>query len=224
MAGNAATGKKRLTAVRCAIPVRLDRVAERYGPGSLIASDYRRNRADSPSHERALANFEEAWQEKQRSATRFSDGSFCVLYMATTEATARAERCHWLKELAFNDGLTEIVRNVFFYRCRLKGTISDQIQEWQTKAWLVHPTDYTRCNDLARESRSAGVDFMSVPSARKLNGCCIPVFNRDAAAVASANEGFEVHWDSAQKIMYWRNGRARQYVRIDNVYALVTVP
>jgi hypothetical protein len=222
MAGNDATKKKRLTAVRCAIPVLQDRVTERYAPGSLIASDYLRNRADSRPHARALANFEEVWQERQRSQTRYSDGSFCVLYTATTEATARSERCHWLKELAFKDGLTEIVRNVFFYRCRLNGTFSDQIQNWRARAWLVHPTDYTRCNELARENRLAGMDFMFVPSARRLNGCCIPVFNRGVAAVTSTTEGFDVRWDASQEIMYWHNGRARQHIRIDDVYELVT--
>ncbi len=104
------------------------------------------------------------------------------------------------------------------YRCRISGSFSDHFTDWPTKSWLVHPTDYSQCNLLARNERAAGLDYMLVPSARRLNGFCVPVFKRIAAEIKDSKGSFAVHWDRKMKRMYWRTGTARHYIRVDDVY------
>ncbi len=66
---------KSIITVRCAIPVRQDRTAARYGPGTTIAVRF--TGGSTPirrPHEEALKNFEEIWVGKPRAQSRYSDG------------------------------------------------------------------------------------------------------------------------------------------------------
>lgn len=84
--------------------------------------------------------------------TRFSDGSFPVFYSSPEAWTAEAE----------------------------VGSVKDlrpMQTEWQG---LTHDGDYLFCNRLGAEAKTAGLDGLLAPSARRAGGTNVPVFARRA--------------------------------------------
>ena len=113
-------------------------------------------------------------------ASRFSDGSFPVLYFSLEAQTARAEVRHrFCAEFA---GRPSDHRTAWFSRftCDFRGNAKD-LRPMQPK-WpdLTHGSDYTFCNRLGEEAVSADVDGLLAPSARKSGGTNVPVFARRA--------------------------------------------
>ena len=66
---------------------------------------------------------------------------------------------------------------------------------------------------------STGADYILVPSARKLNGQCVPVFKCAVARVDSVLKAFDVFWDGTNA--YIDDGVERDCVVIDNVYGII---
>ena len=120
-------------------------------------------------------------------ATRFSDGSFPVLYGSMEASTAEAEVKHWFSKQV--SGKPARARKAWYMRFtyRFNGSLKD-LRPKQTE-WpdLMHDTNYEFCNQLGAEAMAMGLDGLLAPSARNANGTNLPAFARQA--VSNFREG-----------------------------------
>ena len=116
---------------------------------------------------------------KRGRATRFSDGSFPVLYCSLEAATAEAEIRHWLPRII---GQPDTRRTMWYYRfaCDFNGTVKDLRRKQADWPELTHDSDYGFCNGLGKEAVAEGLDGLLAPSARRNGGTNLPVFRRRA--------------------------------------------
>lgn len=119
-----------------------------------------------------------------REQTRFSDGALPVFYSALEAETARAEmRFHTALRILLGD---RTKNRVAFFRqieCDFGGLVRNLLPEVVRLPFLIEGKEtgaYDRCNEIAAEARGAGLDGLITPSARRPNGTCLPVFNRQA--------------------------------------------
>lgn len=120
-------------------------------------------------------------------ATRFSDGSFPVLYCSLEPDTAKAEVQYWFSKFS---GRPSRRRSAYYRQisCSFEGTVKDlrpQLAAWPD---LIHPNDYTFCNRLGVEAIRLGLDGLLTPSARRPNGVNLPIFRSQAIAMANEND------------------------------------
>ena len=118
--------------------------------------------------------------------TRFSDGSFPVLYGAMDARTATAEVQHWFSKLV---GAPAHARTAHYMRFtyRFSGRVKDlrpKHAEWPA---LTDDEGYGFCNKLGAEALAAGLDGLLAPSARNQGGTNLPAFAR--AVVGDFSEG-----------------------------------
>jgi hypothetical protein len=115
--------------------------------------------------------------------TRYSDGTWAVLYTAEAPQTARAEslyhkRRFMAEELA--QGPVQIdLRLVQLYS--ESENCSDLLENHELdRARLVSEDEsgYPYCQDLARKYRQVGAELLRTPSARDRDGVCVPIFQR----------------------------------------------
>ena len=113
-----------------------------------------------------------------RSRTRFSDGSFPVLYSSLDAATAEAEIRHWFPRYSAEpqDRRTAYYQGFNFTFDGVEKDLRPKVQEWPN---LVHATDYSFCNQLGAEARRLNIDGLVTWSARH-EGANLPIFARRA--------------------------------------------
>ncbi|MCY4277273.1 MAG: RES family NAD+ phosphorylase [Gammaproteobacteria bacterium] len=116
-------------------------------------------------------------KRKSKHLTRFSDGSFPVLYGSLECKTAMAEVKHWLLKRI---GEPTTVRTFFYqrFRYRFEGTVKDlrpKLSDWPE---LVHDSDYVFCNRIGAEASRIRLDGLVTFSARRPQGSNQPVFTR----------------------------------------------
>lgn len=123
-------------------------------------------------------------KEYYKGRTRFSDGSYPVYYSALERETTRAEmRYHNALRLL---GLGSVPGALIFMRevmCTFEGMTKDLRQQVGNIPHLVGEEStgaYTTCNAIGAEARAEGIDGLLTPSARQLDGSCLPVFSRPA--------------------------------------------
>ena len=124
---------------------------------------------------------------KTRYATRFSDGSFPVLYGALEAHTAEAETQYWFSKRFV--GKPTHARMTWYMRFtyHFNGIVKDlrpKQTEWPN---LTHDNDYQFCNRLGTEAVATDLDGLLAPSVRNEGGTNLPVFARQA--VNSFSEG-----------------------------------
>lgn len=118
---------------------------------------------------------------RQGRPSRFSDGSFPVLYTSLEAATAEAEIAHWLPTRVGNPSTPRVVYYSLF-TCAFEGNEIDlrpKVEDWPD---LVHESDYSLCNRIGAEARSLEIDGLVTWSARRENGANVPVFSRKAVS------------------------------------------
>jgi RES domain-containing protein len=207
--------------VRCAQASKKGRSLTKYGASSRFIAR-KIGAAKATFLAKAVENFEAVWRGKHRlSPSRYSDGSYRVLYTATKPEVAKAERFYRLIEWFKTSG-TPSVSDFFIYSCNVKGKCINFTKNWKKNKKLVHPKKYDYCQSLGERARKSGADYILVPSARKLGGCCVPIFTKGSVAVTNGSASFDVHWDKSVRKCYTVNvKRARQYTAIDKVFGLV---
>jgi len=210
-----------INTVRCAQGSTKSRSLARFGASPrLIARKV--GAATATFLSKAAENFEAVWRGKRRrSPSRYSDGSYRVLYTATKPEVAKAERFYRLIEWFKTSGMS-YASDFFVYSCTARGKCINLTKNWKKNKKLVHPKKYDYCRSLGEQARKSGVDYLVVPSARKLGGCCVPIFKRTSAAVTAGSASFDVHWDRGARKCYTVNAKGkRQYTTIDRVFSLV---
>lgn len=120
-------------------------------------------------------------QRRKASPSRFSDGSFPVLYTSLEPATAEAEVVHWLPSRVGNPSTPRVVYYSLF-SCAFEGSEIDlrpEVEDWPD---LVHESDYSFCNRIGAEARNLEIDGLVTWSVRRENGANVPVFSRKAVS------------------------------------------
>ena len=120
-------------------------------------------------------------------ATRFSDGSFPVLYCSLEPDTAKAEVQYWFSKFSGRPSH----RRSGYYRqisCSFEGTTKDLRPKLAAWPDLIHPDDYTFCNRLGAEAIQLELDGLLTPSARRSDGTNLPIFRSQAIAMASEDD------------------------------------
>jgi len=120
-------------------------------------------------------------------ATRFSDGSFPVLYGSMEAPTAEAEIKHWFSNQV--SGRPAHARTAWYVRFsyQFNGDVKDlrpKQTEWPA---LTHDNDYRFCNELGVEAVAANLNGLLAPSVRNPGGTNLPAFTRQA--VSNLREG-----------------------------------
>ena len=132
--------------------------------------------------------------ERTIHSTRFSDGSFPVLYGAIEVQTAEAEVKHWFGKYA---GAPAGARTASYmhFTFRFNGGVKDLRRKQADWPELTHDTDYGFCNNLGAEAAATGLDGLLAPSARNEGGTNLPAFARQAVGDFSEGELVAVTYD-----------------------------
>lgn len=115
--------------------------------------------------------------------SRYSNGSWSVLYTAESKLTALKEILFHLKQF-YKEELSS--KKIIVDRRVIKLSISAQkcidliIQKKIKKEKLISSDDsgYPYCQQLAKKFIQAGAEMLRAPSARHDNGICVPIFEK----------------------------------------------
>ena len=134
----------------------------------------------------------------KRFASRFSDGSFPVLYTSLEAETAKAEFAHHLPSRMGNPRVPRVVYCSLF-SCAFEGVEIDlrpMVGDWPD---LVHDTDYAFCNRVGAEAKRLQLDGLVTRSVRRPEGSNLPVFSRKAVGRPSPEGGLAVEYDPGSR-------------------------
>jgi hypothetical protein len=210
-----------INTVRCAQGSRKSRTLGRFGATPRFIAR-KGGAATATFLAKALENFEAVWRARRRRfPSRYSNGSYHVLYTATKSEVAKAERFYRLAEWFRTSGILSS-SDFFIYSCTAKGKYMNLTKSWKKNKMLVHPKKYDYCQSIGERARKSGADYLLVPSARKLGGCCVPIFTKSSTLVTTSSAPFEVFWDRGARQCYTLTSKGkRQYVSIDRVFSLI---
>ena len=147
--------------------------------------------------------------------SRFTNGSYGVLYVAAGFETALAETIHhhqrFMARTAEPAGWTsqfrEIVLDVKLQAHDLRGDPT------LFSAALL-PNDYAESQALASDLRRAGSDGIAYPSRRQPDGECVALFYPDLASNPVQGRHLDYHWDGA-RVDFVREAGSGAVYRID---------
>jgi len=162
-----------------------DRLREEIGELPLIPPG---RRISGPGTQPVMA----AFTHPNPAGSRFSDGSFGVLYAAKAFATAVAETMHHRAKFmaATREPAMKIEMRV--YRLPVGGRLHDLRRGWPA---MLDPVDYSAPQQLARELREAGSDGVVYPSVRHAGGECVGLFYPDLAGPCVQAQHLVYQWD-----------------------------
>ncbi|MGV3550509.1 RES family NAD+ phosphorylase [Rhizobium sp.] len=146
--------------------------------------------------------------------SRFSDGSFGVLYVAQNFETALFETIHhhalFMARTAEKPGWTsqfrEIVLDIDTRLHDIRGGASDF-------AAFVNPLDYADSQRLGAGLRSSGSEGIAYPSARNPDGACAALFYPDLASNVRQARHLDYHWNG-ERIDFVRDASAGAVFRV----------
>lgn len=129
---------------------------------------------------------------KTKYKTRFSDGSFPVLYGSIEAQTAEMEVRHWFSK---HVGVPAYARTAHYMRFtyRFRGDVKDLRKvRWPS---LTDDNGYEFCNKLGAEAVASGLDGLLTTSARSKGGTNLPAFTRGAIGDFSGGEPVAITYD-----------------------------
>jgi RES domain len=146
--------------------------------------------------------------------SRFSDGSFGVLYAGNVFEVALLETIYHHQRFmtrtreapGWTSQFREIVMNIDARLHDLRKPDADQLQ-------ALDPNSYAFSQALAARLRAAGSDGLVYPSARQKSRECVALFYADLATNAVQGRHLDYHWDGT-KVDLYRNPNSGQVFRI----------
>jgi RES domain len=145
---------------------------------------------DDPSilHAADLADLLRLPFNRPPSPSRFTNGSYGVLYTAREQETAAQEYAYWApRYFCPAPGTTYRIR-LHLISCLFEGRAKDVHQFLDEYPWLIFD-DYRQCQELGGAARAEGLAGLIAPSARRRpDGITVPVFMANAAS-RPAEEG-----------------------------------
>lgn len=146
--------------------------------------------------------------------SRFSDGSYGVLYVGDRFEVALLETIHhharFMAATAQPAGWTSQFREILL---DVHGRLHDLRIAKEMLDVVLSPTDYTGSQTVGRRLRSAGSDGIVYPSVRCEGGECVGLFYPDLAANAAQGRHLDYHWDG-RRVDFVRDAATRQVTQI----------
>ncbi|HEX4766191.1 MAG TPA: RES family NAD+ phosphorylase [Lichenihabitans sp.] len=146
--------------------------------------------------------------------SRFSDGSFGVLYVGDRFEVALLETVHhhgrFMARTREPAGWTSQFREIGL---DVAADLHDLRGLDRSRADVLDPDDYGSGQALGAMLRGAGSDGIVYPSVRCADGTCAGLFHPDLAANAFQGRHLDYHWDGARVDLY-RDAGSNQVYRI----------
>lgn len=144
--------------------------------------------------------------------SRFSDGSFGVLYAGNRFEVALVETAYhhgrFMARTAEAPGWTSQFREIAL-------AVSAQLHDLRggdpAHAAALLPDDYRAGQALGLQLRAAGSDGVAYPSVRHPGGQCVGLFHPDLARRPRQGRHLDYHWDGRRVDMYRDAGSGRVY-------------
>jgi hypothetical protein len=146
--------------------------------------------------------------------SRYSDGTWPVLYTAREPETAIAEvsyhsRKEWMKIRSKNSVTYRQARKLMYalkVDCGLQSVIAPVDALTGADA-----STYGKCHEVARQALGDGYSSLCVPSARRQNGLCVPVFSAHIIEPETGVETpFTLRWSVASDdLSHTANGESQ---------------
>lgn len=128
--------------------------------------------------------------------SRFSDGSFGVLYAGDRFEVALLETAHhharFMARTGERPGWTSQFREIIL---SVNARLADLTPEPDRFAEALDPSDHQHGRRLGQALRSANVDGIVYPSRRCDDGVCVALFFPDLASNPRQGRHFDYHWD-----------------------------
>lgn len=150
-------------------------------------------RVSGPGASYLMAPFTHASTDRP---SRFSNGSFGVLYVAQAFETALFETIHhhasFMKRTAEKLGWTSQFREIVM---DVSGALHDIRGAEEAFDPFLNPDDYARSQQLGAALRSSRSEGLVYPSARSPDGECVALFYPDLASNARQGRHLDYHWN-----------------------------
>jgi hypothetical protein len=147
--------------------------------------------------------------------SRFTDGTYGVLYLAARFETALLETMHhharFMARTKQAPGWTSQFRELVL---DLDATLHDLRGGDPAMAPALDSDGYSASQTLARALRAAGSDGLVYPSRRDLGGQCAGLFYPDLARNPVQGRHLDYHWDGARVDLY-RDAGSGEVFRIE---------
>ena len=128
--------------------------------------------------------------------SRFSDGSYGVLYVADRFETALFETIHhharFMARTAESPGWTSQFREIIL---TVRADLHDLRGQGDRFAACLDPDDYAAAQLLGAALRKAGSDGIAYPSVRQAGGECVGLLYPDCASGPVQGRHLDYHWD-----------------------------
>jgi len=139
--------------------------------------------------------------------SRFGYGAFPVLYTASDEQTALAEKkFHWAKRLRDHHTPPTAVQDVALL-LSLSGDFHDLRGLQKSFRAVYRPDTYQSSQALGRELWKAGSQGIAYTSVRRPDGECLAVFSPQTITACARDAIYEFHWDGQNVIDAFRLDR-----------------
>lgn len=146
--------------------------------------------------------------------SRFSDGSFGVLYVGRDFEVALFETIHhharFMARTAEAPGWTSQFREIVL---DVDARLHDLRGGDERYAPLLHPDDYSAGQAFGAGLRTAGSNGIAYPSVRKRGGECVGLFHPDCASSPVQGRHIDYHWNGTRVDLY-RNASSGKVYRI----------
>jgi RES domain len=140
--------------------------------------------------------------------SRFTDGRFGVLYVASAFETALFETMHhhakFMARTREPAGWTSQFREIVL-------EIGGRLHDLRGNAAVHSPDDYTESQALGLALRSAGSAGVVYRSVRRESGECVGLFYPDLASNAAQGRHLDYHWDGARVDLVRDAGRGEVF-------------
>ncbi|MBI4920689.1 MAG: RES family NAD+ phosphorylase [Devosia nanyangense] len=182
------------------------RVLEAIGRLDLVPA---RRRVSGPGASYRMAPFTHASPDRP---SRFSDGSFGVLYAGNSTEVALFETIHhhqlFMVRTMEKPGWTSQFREIML-------DVHGRLHDLRSRAEpaVLDPGDYAAGQRLGAALRAAGSDGVVYPSVRRAGGACVGLFYPDLAVNAVQGRHLDYHWNGA-RVDYVRDAGSRQVFAI----------
>jgi len=128
--------------------------------------------------------------------SRFSDGSYGVLYVADSYETALFETIHhharFMARTAEAPGWTSQFREISL---TVRADLHDLRSRQTPFAACLDPDNYAAAQQLGAVLRKAGSEGIAYPSVRQHGGECVGLFYPDVASSPVQGRHLDYHWD-----------------------------
>ena len=162
-------------------------------------------RVGGPGASYLMAPFTHVSKDRQ---SRFSDGTYGVLYAAHAFETALHEtmfhHARFMSRTREPAGWTSQFREIVM-------EISGRLHDVRGDASVHSPDDYSESQLLGRTMRAAGSDGVIYRSVRRAGGECAGLFYPDLASNAAQGRHLDYHWDGGRVDLVRDAGRGEVF-------------